>query len=380
MDLELGLDHVRAVPFSSVHSMANVTCVILQQQQQPQANGPPCEPITTNNKQQQTGGNNKQQHHQQQQRLDRSTNNTQSCCVQVAPFEKERKIIVSEHDTRKSALHRVRSFITRETNTTQHNTTTQQTYAEGRSSWILPIVSHRKANSIETKNHRGEYICPIIILFRLMCIHILSFIHSCLPYSFAFLSFLIQDFQSLSPPILFLQNEQEKKLFRSFVDLYIYNSSSSSNNNSNNTMAAEEEQKVTSSSSSSYFDAKYLDPKYPIVKADPTVDDVVKGMRGSDYLFCSGVVAGTYAYGFLLGKPVRGPTAVMCASAGFTFAMFHTMQTVRSRLLGYRENDREVKKYGLAPVPQPKAYTVYDKRNPVRQSMLTKAPLDWDKY
>ena len=134
-----------------------------------------------------------------------------------------------------------------------------------------------------------------------------------------------------------------------------------------------EEQKVQ------YFDAKYLDPKYPIVKADPTVDDVVKGMRASDYLFFGGVTAATYGYGFLLGKPVRGPTAVMCASAGFTFAMFHTMQTVRSRFLGYRENAREVKKYGLAPL-QPRRSEVLDKRNPVRQSLLTKAPLNWDSY
>jgi len=136
---------------------------------------------------------------------------------------------------------------------------------------------------------------------------------------------------------------------------------------------AEEEQKVQ------YFDAKYLDPKYPIVKADPTVDDIVKGMRMSDYLFFSGVTAGTYAYGFLLGKPVRGPTAAMCASAGFTFAMFHTMQTVRSRFLGYRENDQEVKKYGLAPL-QPRRLEIYDRRNPQRQTLLTKAPLNWDNY
>jgi len=134
-----------------------------------------------------------------------------------------------------------------------------------------------------------------------------------------------------------------------------------------------EEQKIQ------YFDAKYLDPKFPIVKADPTVDDIVKGMRTSDYLFFSSVMAGTYAYGFLLGKPVRGPTAVMCASAGFTFAMFHTMQTVRSRYLGYRENDREVQKYGLAPL-QPRRSEIYDRRNPARQSLLTKPPLNWDKY
>ena len=136
---------------------------------------------------------------------------------------------------------------------------------------------------------------------------------------------------------------------------------------------AEEEQKVQ------YFDAKYLDPKYPIVKADPTVDDIVKGMRMSDYFFFTGVTAGTYAYGFLLGKPIRGPTAVMCASAGFTFAMFHTMQTVRSRFLGYRENDREVEKYGLAPL-QPRRLEIYNRRNPERQSMLTKTPLNWDNY
>ena len=59
-----------------------------------------------------------------------------------------------------------------------------------------------------------------------------------------------------------------------------------------------EEQKIQ------YFNAKYLDPKYPIVKPDPSVDDVIKGMRSSDYLFITGVMAGTYAYGFLLGKPV----------------------------------------------------------------------------
>ena len=104
----------------------------------------------------------------------------------------------------------------------------------------------------------------------------------------------------------------------------------------------------------------YTQPKFPIVKADPTVDDVVKGMRMSDYVFMTGSVIATYAYGFLLGKPVRGPTAVMCASAGFTFGMFHTMQTVRGRFLGYRENDIEIQKYGLATV-QPRQRTTPDR-------------------
>mgnify|MGYP006093807979 CR=1 FL=1 len=129
-----------------------------------------------------------------------------------------------------------------------------------------------------------------------------------------------------------------------------------------------------------YFEAKYLDPKFPIIKPDPTVDDVIKGLRTSDYLFVSGVMAGTYAYGFLLGKPVRGPTAVMCASAGFTFGMFHTMQTVRSRFLGYRENDREVKKFGLAPLQPIRSKIKDDERFPIRKAMITKEALNWDKY
>lgn len=128
-----------------------------------------------------------------------------------------------------------------------------------------------------------------------------------------------------------------------------------------------------------YFDAKYGDPKFPIVKADPCVDDVIKSLRSSDYLFVTGSMAGCYAYGFLLGKPVRGPTAVMCASAGFTFGMFYTMQTVRSRLLGFRENAKEVNKWGLEPV-QPRVYTIGDRRFPERQPLTSKKPLNWDNY
>jgi hypothetical protein len=131
-----------------------------------------------------------------------------------------------------------------------------------------------------------------------------------------------------------------------------------------------------------YFDARYLDPKFAIVKTDPSVDDVIKSLRTSDYLFVSGTVAGTWVYGYLLGKPIRGPTAAMCASAGFTFGMFYTMQTIRSRLLGYRENAPEVKKWGLHSV-QPRRYEVTERRFPKRQPMSSeeiKPKLNWDNY
>lgn len=128
-----------------------------------------------------------------------------------------------------------------------------------------------------------------------------------------------------------------------------------------------------------YFEAKYLDPKFPIVNPDPTVDDVIKSMRFSDYMFMGGTLAGTWSYGYLLGKPVRGPTAVMCASAGFTFGMFYIMQNVRGRLMGYRENAQEVHSLGLAPV-QPMWAPAGDTRFPERKPLTTRSPLNWDNY
>ena len=140
---------------------------------------------------------------------------------------------------------------------------------------------------------------------------------------------------------------------------------------------------ATSEGQVEYFDAKYLDPKFAIVKADPSVDDVVKSLRTSDYMFMGGATAGTWVYGFMVGKPIRGPTAAMCASVGFTFGMMYTMQNIRGRLLGYRENGAEVKKWGLAPVKQPRPFSPAERRLPKRQplaSEFTKPKLDWDNY
>jgi hypothetical protein len=55
------------------------------------------------------------------------------------------------------------------------------------------------------------------------------------------------------------------------------------------------------------------------------------------------------------------------------------MQTIRSRLLGYRENVKEVKKWGLAPV-QPRLYTFDEQRFPNRTVLKTEKPLNWDNY
>ena len=47
-----------------------------------------------------------------------------------------------------------------------------------------------------------------------------------------------------------------------------------------------------------------------------------------------------------MGKPARMPTASTAAAIGLTFGCFAILQDTRARLLGYKENDREVKVYG----------------------------------
>lgn len=117
----------------------------------------------------------------------------------------------------------------------------------------------------------------------------------------------------------------------------------------------------------------YSDPKYPIVNPSPSVDDCVGALRISDYFAAAGVTAGSWGYGYIFGKPVRMPTASTAAAIGFTFATFMVLQDTRARLMGYKENAKEIKKYGLhseqvpkRPVQDPRFPTVASNISPVR--------------
>lgn len=126
----------------------------------------------------------------------------------------------------------------------------------------------------------------------------------------------------------------------------------------------------------------YSDPKYPVVTPSPSVDDCVKSMRWKDYFVLTSVPSATWMYGYLLGKPVRFPTASTAAAIGFTFATFVVLQDTRARLMGYKENAKEVKKYGLYH-KQPDLKGPVDPRFPTatgKASESTKPLLDWTKH
>mmetsp|Transcript_6108 Transcript_6108/g.8888 ORF Transcript_6108/g.8888 Transcript_6108/m.8888 type:complete len:126 (-) Transcript_6108:83-460(-) len=88
-------------------------------------------------------------------------------------------------------------------------------------------------------------------------------------------------------------------------------------------------------------------PPYPVINPDPTVQTCLNALRFTDYLTIGGATAGSWAYGYIFGKPVRGPTAATAATIGFTFGVLYTSQAALARFLGYQENAKEVKKYGL---------------------------------
>lgn len=87
-------------------------------------------------------------------------------------------------------------------------------------------------------------------------------------------------------------------------------------------------------------------PKFPTAIAAPTVDDCLKNLRISDYCQWGGATAASWGYGFMAGRPARFAMAGLMAGIGFTFGSMVVMQNTRGRLMGYRENGKEVQKLG----------------------------------
>lgn len=85
---------------------------------------------------------------------------------------------------------------------------------------------------------------------------------------------------------------------------------------------------------------------YPAVKSNPTVDDCLKSLRTSDYFQWAGATVASWGYGLVVGKPARFSMAGLMAAVGFTFGSLVVIQNTRGRLMGFRENQREMKLYG----------------------------------
>jgi NADH-ubiquinone oxidoreductase complex I, 21 kDa subunit len=89
---------------------------------------------------------------------------------------------------------------------------------------------------------------------------------------------------------------------------------------------------------------------YPPVKLSPSVDDCIRAGRTSDYLQLGGITAASWGFGFIRGRPARFGMAGLMAGIGFTFGTMVLIQNTRGRLMGFRENSREISKYGQASI------------------------------
>ena len=127
----------------------------------------------------------------------------------------------------------------------------------------------------------------------------------------------------------------------------------------------------------------YGDPKFTVVNPTPDVDQCLRSCRLSDWLLAAGISGGSWAYGYVFGKPTRMACASTGMALGMTCASMMLLQNGRARLRGYRENAKEVKHYGAWPVQPELRGVVQDRRFPTAVgtvSPLTKPPIDWRNY
>ena len=71
--------------------------------------------------------------------------------------------------------------------------------------------------------------------------------------------------------------------------------------------------------------------------------------RFSDVAMISGVTGGSWIFGYVMGAPLRRPTAATAATIGVTAGFLLAYQNTMQRLMGYSENDRELKMHGMEP-------------------------------
>lgn len=91
--------------------------------------------------------------------------------------------------------------------------------------------------------------------------------------------------------------------------------------------------------------------KYPVANKEVTVENCLGALRFSDYCQWTGATVGSWGYGFLVGRPARFHMAGLMAAIGFTFGSLFVLQNTRGRLMGFRENSRELKLYGISDQP-----------------------------
>ncbi len=125
------------------------------------------------------------------------------------------------------------------------------------------------------------------------------------------------------------------------------------------------------------------DPKYTVVNPSPDVDQTIRSLRTSDYLSAAFMTGASWSYGYIFGKPTRMASASTAMALGMTCAGMMVLQNGRARLRGYRENAKEVKKYGAWAVQPEKKANEPGLRFPTATGVTSPSvqpPLNWRNF
>ncbi|GMH98333.1 hypothetical protein TrVE_jg12511 [Triparma verrucosa] len=85
---------------------------------------------------------------------------------------------------------------------------------------------------------------------------------------------------------------------------------------------------------------------FPKVFDNPSLGEAMSGARISDYMIISGTTFGSWCWGYVFGKPVRGPAAAMAGTLGLTAGVLLAYQNSTGRLMGWKENQKEISRWG----------------------------------
>jgi hypothetical protein len=86
---------------------------------------------------------------------------------------------------------------------------------------------------------------------------------------------------------------------------------------------------------------------YQPVIDNPTGWDTIKNIRPSGWLATAAWTGLGFVGGYILGKPGRGAIATIGAGGCLIGGFFSNFVLSYQRLVGYSENSRELKKYGI---------------------------------
>jgi len=79
-------------------------------------------------------------------------------------------------------------------------------------------------------------------------------------------------------------------------------------------------------------------PRFPVTMKHPSFGDVTSNLSFSDYTQISAFSAVSFAAGYALGKPVRGPSMVATGVLGTIGGFLYAFQSSSARLQGYKQN------------------------------------------